>query len=138
MITIIDIVPQALSGETNQDSEPNIAVNPANPKQIVATAFTPDPLGGSNAPIYLSTDGGTTWSLNTIVPSAGSLGTGDITTRFTGTSNRLFSSILDGGTGRVRGAPHGRCDQFDRDGNLGDARQRGPALRAGRDGHGRS
>lgn len=99
MITVVNITPHSLSGDTNQDSEPNIAVNPANPKQIVATAFTPDPMGGPNAPIYLSTDGGATWTLNSIVPSAGSIGTGDITTRFTGTSNRLFSSILDGGTG---------------------------------------
>jgi len=99
MITVINIVPQSLSGETNQDSEPNLAVNPANPKQIVASAFTPDPMGGPNAPIYVSTDGGSTWSLNNIVPSAGSIGTGDITLRFAGTSNRLFSAILDGGTG---------------------------------------
>ena len=99
MITIVNITPQSLSGETNQDSEPNLAVNPANPRQIAASAFTPDPMGGANAPIYLSNDGGATWSLNTIVPSAGSTGTGDITLRFAGTSNRLFTSILDGGTG---------------------------------------
>jgi len=99
MITVVNITPQSLSGETNQDSEPNLAVNPANPKQIAASAFTPDPMGGANAPIYLSNDGGATWSLNTIVPSAGSIGTGDITLRFAGTSNRLFTSILDGGTG---------------------------------------
>ncbi len=99
MINVVNIVPQSLSGETNQDSEPQVAVNPANPAQIVASAFTPDPLGGPNAPIYVSVDGGTTWSLNTIVPSAGSIGTGDITLRFAGTSNRLFSSILDGATG---------------------------------------
>ena len=99
MITIVNIVPLSLSGETNQDSEPNIAVNPANPQQIVASAFTPDPLGGPNAPIYLSTDGGVTWTLNNIVPSAGSIGTSDITLRFAGTSNRLFSSILDGSSG---------------------------------------
>jgi len=104
MITVVNIIPQSLSGETHQDSEPNLAVNPANPKQIVATAFTPDPMGGPNAPIFVSTDGGSTWSLNTIVPSAGSTGTNpsgtsDITLRFAGTSSRLFSAILDGGTG---------------------------------------
>ncbi len=57
------------------------------------------PMGGANAPIYVSTDGGDTWSLNNIVPSAGSLGTGDITLRFAGTSGRMFASILDGSTG---------------------------------------
>jgi hypothetical protein len=99
MITVVNMIPQALSGETNQDSEPNLAVNPANPLQIAATAFTPDPMGGALAPIYVSTDGGTTWVLNNIVPSAGGIGTGDITSRFGGNTNRLYASILDGATG---------------------------------------
>jgi len=99
MIKVVNIVPQSLSGETAQDSEPNIAVNPANPMQIAASAFTPAPMGGANAPIYVSTDGGDTWTLNNIVPSAGSLGTGDITLKFAGNSSRLFASILDGATG---------------------------------------
>jgi hypothetical protein len=33
-----------MSRENAQDSEPSIAVNPANPQQIVGTAFTLDPL----------------------------------------------------------------------------------------------
>jgi hypothetical protein len=99
VIKVVNIIPQSLSGETNQDSEPNIAVNPNNPLQIAASAFTPNPMGGSNAPIYISTDGGNTWSLNSIVPDGGSLGTGDITLKFAGTSNRLFTSILGGTSG---------------------------------------
>lgn len=46
MIKVVNIIPRSLSGETNQDSEPNIAVNPANPLQIAASAFTPSPMGG--------------------------------------------------------------------------------------------
>jgi hypothetical protein len=92
------MIPQTLSGETNQDSEPNIAVNPANPNQIAGSAFTPNPMGGINAPIYVSVNGGNTWTLNNIVPSAGGLGTGDITLKFAGSTNRLFTSILDGTT----------------------------------------
>ena len=99
MIKVVNMIPQSLSGETNQDSEPNLAVNPANPKQIAGSAFTPNPMGGSTAPIYVSTDAGDSWSLNNIVPSSGSLGTGDITLKFAGTSNRLFTAILDGTTG---------------------------------------
>ncbi|MDQ6904900.1 MAG: hypothetical protein M3139_18055, partial [Bacteroidota bacterium] len=95
-IKVVNIIPQSLSGETNQDSEPNIAVNPSNPLQIAASAFTPNPMGGANAPIYISTDGGNTWSLNSIVPGNGSVGTGDITLKFAGSSNRLFASILGG------------------------------------------
>jgi hypothetical protein len=64
--------------------------------QIAGSAFTPNPMGGANAPIYVSTNGGDTWTLNSIVPSAGGLGTGDITLKFAGTSSRLFTSILDG------------------------------------------
>src|SRR6266516_6947206 len=99
MIKIVNVIPQSLSGETNQDSEPNIAVNPANPQQIAISAFSPDPMGGANAPIFVSTDGGDTWTLNSIVPSAGSIGTGDITMKFASISNRLFTGILDGATG---------------------------------------
>lgn len=96
MITVVNVIPNSLSGEINQDSEPNIAVNPANPQQIAISAFTPDPMGGTNAPIFVSTDGGTTWSINSIVPSqAGStIGTGDITSRFAGRSGNFFAGIL--------------------------------------------
>lgn len=99
MIKVVNMIPQSLSGETNQDSEPNIAVNPANPSQIAGSAFTPDPMGGSTAPIYVSTDGGDGWTLNNIVPSAGTVGTGDITLKFAGSSSRLFTTILDVATG---------------------------------------
>src|SRR5262249_23489697 len=83
------------SNETGQNSEPNIHVNPANTSQIAITAFTADPGGGANAPIHVSTDGGNTWSLNSIVPSqAGSnTGTGDITARFGG-GGRSYAGIL--------------------------------------------
>ena len=94
MVRVVNVIPQSLSGETRQDSEPNIAVNPANPAQIAITAFTPDPMGGSNAPIFVSTDTGATWVLNTIVPSQNTTtGTGDITTRFAG-SGRFYGGIL--------------------------------------------
>src|ERR1041384_4011726 len=68
-VLVVNMIPKSLSGEDNQDSEPTIAVNPANPLQIAASAFTPDPAGSGRAPIYVSTDGGSTWTLNAIVPS---------------------------------------------------------------------
>ncbi|MFL6194360.1 MAG: hypothetical protein ACJ75H_09335, partial [Thermoanaerobaculia bacterium] len=67
-VKVINMVPNSRSGETQQDSEPNVAVNPANPQQIAGSAFTPDPFGGPNAPIYVSTDTGDTWALNSILP----------------------------------------------------------------------
>jgi hypothetical protein len=96
---VVNMIPNSLSGETNQDSEPSIAVNPTDPRKIVATSFTPDPLGGANAPIFVSTDGGQTWTLNSIVPSvAGSAGgTLDISPRFSGASNRLYAAIIRAG-----------------------------------------
>jgi CARDB len=96
VILVVNMIPRSLSGESNQDSEPNLAVNPANPLHVAGSAFTPDPMGGQNAPIFVSSDGGNTWLLNSIVPSqAGSLtGTGDITVRFASTSNILYAGIL--------------------------------------------
>jgi hypothetical protein len=93
-VTVVNMIPKSLSGETNQDSEPNLAVNPQNPMQIVGTAFTPNPSGGSLAPIYVSSDGGQTWSLNAIVPGASSFPTFDITMKFGGTSNVLYGGII--------------------------------------------
>jgi hypothetical protein len=95
-VLIVNMIPKSLSSETNQDSEPTLAVNPANPLQIGASAFTPDPGGGNLAPIYVSTDGGNTWVLNSIVPSdsvSGSM-TADITVAFSGSSNVLYAGII--------------------------------------------
>jgi hypothetical protein len=95
-VIIVNMIPKALSFETNQDSEPTIAVNPANPLQIAASAFTPDPGGGNLAPIYVSTDGGNTWLLNSIVPSDAASGsaTADITVAFSTLSNVLYAGII--------------------------------------------
>src|SRR5207245_1746947 len=95
----------AQSGETNQDSEPNIAVNPANPAQIAGSAFTPSQgfCRTNLAPIFVSSDGGDTWALNCIVPSDSSGMTSDITVRFAETN--LYAGIqLD----CCRGACDGR------------------------------
>jgi hypothetical protein len=95
-VLVVNMIPRSLSGEENQDSEPTIAVNPANPLQIAGSAFTPDPGGGPRAPIYISGDGGQTWTLNAIVPSSvqdGSI-TADITVSFGSSSNILYAGII--------------------------------------------
>jgi hypothetical protein len=86
------MIPVGLSGETGQDSEPNLAVDPHNPARIVATAFTRDPLNGPQAPIFVSTDGGQTWHLRSIVP--GGPGTADISVGFGDSGGTLFAGIL--------------------------------------------
>ena len=93
MSFVVNMIPNIFSGESNQDSEPNLAIDPADPRRIAGSAFTPDPLGGANAPIFVSTDGGSTWTLNNIVPSQAAAATGDITLAF-GHQGRLYSGIL--------------------------------------------
>jgi len=95
-VFLINMIPKALIGESNQDSEPHLSVNLTNPRQIVATAFTPDPGGGVNAPIYVSNDGGLKWTLNSIVPSAAgsTSGTSDITTGLNRNASKLYGAIL--------------------------------------------
>jgi hypothetical protein len=100
-IFVVNMIPKSLSGETNQDSEPSVAVDLANPLHIAATAFTPDPLSGPLAPIYASSDGGHSWELNLIIPGAGTnpvvgsyFPTNDVTLRFGWTSNILYAGIL--------------------------------------------
>jgi hypothetical protein len=66
---VVDLIPASLSGEANQDSEPFLAIQPANPQVMVASAFTPNPISTKgNAPIYVTQDGGNTWVLNAITP----------------------------------------------------------------------
>ena len=93
MIRIVNMIPRSLSGETAHDSEPDLAVNPENPQQIVATAFTRDPFNGPMAPVFVSADGGLTWSLRSIVP--GGPGTRDISVGFGTRGGTLYAGILN-------------------------------------------
>jgi hypothetical protein len=96
-VSVVNMIPQALSEESGTDSEPNLAVNPSSTQNMAASAFTPNPMGGANAPIYISTDGGQNWALNSIVPgNAPPTGTHDITLRFGATSNVLYAGMLRG------------------------------------------
>ena len=92
-VTVVDIIPESLSGETDNDSEPNIAVNPHRAKEIAVSAFTREPMRRADrAPIFVSTDGGNSWSLHSIVPSPEI--TCDITLRFGSSSDVLYVSAL--------------------------------------------
>ncbi|UVK47008.1 choice-of-anchor D domain-containing protein [Mesorhizobium sp. AR07] len=97
VLTIVNMIPNLSSGETNQDSEPNLAVNPANPLEIAGTAFTPSPNAGSkNSPIFFSNDGGSTWSLKDLIAGTP---VRDQTLRFATTSGNLYAGVLWGGGG---------------------------------------
>lgn len=92
---VVNMTPRELSGETKRDSEPNLAVNPANAQQIAATALTANPWSGAFAPVYVSTDHGLNWVLNATIPfNHADTGTGDITTQFASSSNVLYTSAL--------------------------------------------
>jgi hypothetical protein len=101
VLRIVNIIPRTQSGETFQDSEPNLAVNPERPTDMVATAFTPAP-AGNFAPIYVSTDGGLTWTTRPVVPGNGDFGTGDITVGFATTGGVLYAGTLHGVTGDLQ------------------------------------
>lgn len=95
---IVNMQPKSQSNETFFDSETNIAVDPSHPTVIAGSAFTPNPTGSlTSGPIYISTDGGNTWSLNNILPSANGF-TSDISLGFGLTSGTLYSGILKGGS----------------------------------------
>jgi len=91
-VKVVNMIPNTLSAETQRDSEPNVAVNPANPMRIAASAFTPDPGNSGSGPIFVSTDGGNTWVLNVVLPGGNK--TGDTSIRFGGTSGVLYGGIL--------------------------------------------
>jgi len=92
-VRVIDMIPAQLSGETEQDSEPFLAVHPATPDVMAASAFTSDPGGAPHtAPIFVTRNGGLTWVLNSIVPSDGA--TADISHAFNDTGAKWFAGIL--------------------------------------------
>jgi hypothetical protein len=60
---VFDIIPFSDSGETDQNSEPSLAVNPLDPTQIFAGAFSSSFFGGGGVftPFFKSATGGTAW-----------------------------------------------------------------------------
>jgi hypothetical protein len=61
---VVDVIPGSQSGESDQNSEPSIAVNPINSSQMLAGTF-----GADQAPFFVSNDGGTTWSIFGTLPT---------------------------------------------------------------------
>jgi len=93
-VSLTNIIPNLSSAETNQDSEANLAVNPANPLEIVATTFTPSPSASpTNSPVFYSNDGGLTWALKDLIAGTPVL---DQTMRFATTSGFLYGGVLWG------------------------------------------
>jgi len=93
-VRVVDLIPASLSGETWQDAEPFLALYDSNPKLMAASAFTPNPGGSTSAtaPIFVSNDGGDSWTLRNTLPSEGM--TADITHGVGGTPPVLYAGIM--------------------------------------------
>jgi hypothetical protein len=62
---IVDVIPSSMSSETEQNSEPNIGVNPLNPNEAIISAFgtkTVNPSFSLNNPYFATANGGATWT----------------------------------------------------------------------------
>jgi hypothetical protein len=99
-VRVVDVIPLSLSGEAWQDAEPFLALYDSDPKLLAASAFTPNPGGSASAtaPIYVSDDGGDTWTLRNTLPSE--VMTADITHAVGGNPPVLYAGIL-----KVPGVP---------------------------------
>jgi hypothetical protein len=100
-VRLTNVIPNSMSGEIGRDSEPSIAVNPNNPQQISISTFTRDPGGSADAPLFLSIDGGATWTLSTPIVTGAATSSCvatlcDITLRFADASDFLYVSALAG------------------------------------------
>jgi len=76
---LVDILTAAGATSTLGNSEPSIAVNPANPQQIAVVAFSDNWGPATNAPVWKSDDGGNTWRKVAQIPQppSGCAGPGD-------------------------------------------------------------
>src|SRR5437762_8745315 len=93
-VRVVDLIPVSLSGESWQDAEPFLALYASNPRLMAASAFTPNP-GGSvsaTAPIFVSDDGGDSWTLRNTLPSQTM--TADITHAVGGNPPVLYAGIM--------------------------------------------
>src|SRR5437762_3018260 len=93
-VRVVDLIPVSLSGESWQDAEPFLALYASNPRLMAASAFTPNPGGSASAtaPIFVSDDGGDSWTLRNTLPSQTM--TADITHAVGGNPPVLYAGIM--------------------------------------------
>ncbi len=60
-------VPNFKDTDATGGTEPSVALNPANPQQLVMTSFSGS--WGANAPLWYSNDGGQTWTKEFTIPA---------------------------------------------------------------------
>jgi hypothetical protein len=97
-ITVVNVIPKADSGETDQNSETSIAVLPTNPQQIAISAFA----NGATNPYYASANGGLTWTrFDNVAHGDTSLSWSPSGTLYMA---RLYNVVLSGGGVPIQGS----------------------------------
>jgi hypothetical protein len=95
---LVDIATNATDPGNLADTEPSIAVNPANPLDVIVVTFSEGWGPGLPAPIWRSTDGGTTWTKLFVLPqpNPASGGPGDQKIAFTSGGNLHVVELAGG------------------------------------------
>ncbi len=94
-VTVVDAIPNTMSNESFNNTEPFIAIDPTNPLTIVISPFMLTPMGSSNGPLLVSFDGGNTWVARNVIPGcSGCLNTGDITIHYVSANSDFYAGIL--------------------------------------------
>lgn len=93
--TIVDIATDLTDPSNLADTEPSIAVNPVNPMEIAIVSFSENWGPGIAAPVWKSTDGGTTWGKVFQIPEpvAGLPGPGDQKIAFDNAGNLYVAEL---------------------------------------------
>lgn len=89
--TLRDIATDATDPFNLGDTEPSIAVDPSNPLRIAVVSFS-EPWGALGAPVWMSADGGLTWTKIRVIPQppTGLSGPGDQKAVFDSTGRILI------------------------------------------------
>ena len=96
-VRIVNMIPNALSGETNPGQRAEHRGQSRSARPISSGRRSRPPRwAAAFAPIYVSTDGGSTWALRNVVPGNGTFGTKDITVAFAPTGGMLYAGTLNG------------------------------------------
>ena len=97
LAAINNVVPRRLSSETNSDSEPSLAVNPAG-GTVALTTFSGSWSSDRGAPIWISGQDGGIWDQRFGIPEPepGAFGPADQTIAFNSDGSRLYGTFLGG------------------------------------------
>lgn len=93
-VKVINMIPLNRSEETNQDSEPFLAVDRSDTRRMAGSAFTLSASGwsSSTAPIFVSQNSGDAWDQIDLITSNAM--TGDITMSGVSRAKQLYAGIL--------------------------------------------